>query len=370
MPTPEEHGRDLPGGTPAAATNTAAVATDAPRVPLRLILLIAAIVAAALTLYSVSRFFLPQNRTEVAIVTIVVIFAALLWLILTIILRPASFEQKKDFIDLYAKILGGATLIVSLYFSWYGIKSTQATAAANLAIADQTLRNARENQISEQYLKNNEKLRDEKLGVRIGAIYAFERLASNIAEEYLESEKPEQKERLRENYLRIIGLLTSYVQENAPWKEPPADAPPVKAQIEPPKDIQIIMNVLGKRRLTYLNGEGGVESRLDLHQTDLRGLTLVDQENLNGVSFREANLEKARLRGIRMKNAILRGAILREANLVNADLEGTDFADADLDCADLSGATGLTAAQIQVAANWETAILPSYLKIETQPCKK
>lgn len=110
--------------------------------------------------------------------------------------------------------------------------------------------------------------------------------------------------------------------------------------------------------------------RSDLSGADLRGANLQEallhhRANLSGANLQGADLSKAWLKGANLSQANLQGAILsqaalpevklRGADLRQADLSEADLQKADLAKADLQGATGLTAAQVKAAANWELA---------------
>ncbi|MFN0111696.1 MAG: pentapeptide repeat-containing protein [Blastocatellia bacterium] len=209
-----------------------------------------------------------------------------------------------------SQIIGGFIVIVSLILT-----------GANLAI---TSRLTQEGQITDRFTKAITQLGDkDKLEVRLGGIYALERIAND-------SEK---------DHWTIMEVLTAYVRENAPNKkpEPSLKARSKKAAIEEEAsvkqsktDIQAILTVIGRRKT---NGE---KNRLDLKNTYLEGAYLSGASligaNLRGADLRGADLSKASLIG-----ADLRGADLRGTNLGAADLEGAYLGGSDLSRADLRG---------------------------------
>jgi len=204
---------------------------------------------------------------------------------------------------------------------------------------------------------------EKKLEVRLGGIYALERIARD-------SER---------DHWPIMETLTTYVREHAPWppkknsRETGFILPPQMAQNRevsnkpedptpetisvPEPDIQAILTVL--RRRTRYFGNGEVE-RIDLHKTRLR------QGNLLGVHLEGADLFRANLEGADLRQAKLGEADLQEANLEGANLWGADLWGADLKEANLAGATlwgaTLGRANLQEAnlegANLEGAELP------------
>jgi hypothetical protein len=220
-----------------------------------------------------------------------------------------------------AQIVGGAVLIAGLFFTWANLRITQQTATTSQATATKNLELTREGQITDRFTKAIAQLGEqgpEKLAVRLGGIYALERIARD-------SEK---------DHWPIMEVLTAYVRENAPWRpKPPKDTPPQQdnpcpkgdpaaAQGQPPPklatDIQAILTVLGRRDRTHEMED----QHLDLRETDLRA----------------ANLKYAHLEGAYLMHAHLEGAILHQAHLMAADLmhahlQGAGLGGADLDVA-------------------------------------
>ena len=163
---------------------------------------------------------------------------------------------KIELIKTAAQILGGAFFLVTIYVAWQNLIVTQ------------------EKHTTDLYTKAIEQLGSKQLEVRLGAIYALERIARD-------SEK---------DHWPIMEVLTAYVRENAPW--PPkevkqAKGPPdlgekpdsfvrrleakLTSKIKPRPDIQAILTVINRRERTFMKGEA---MRLDLRHTDLRGADL------------------------------------------------------------------------------------------------
>lgn len=216
-----------------------------------------------------------------------------------------------------AQVIGGLALLGGLYFTWMTVKVSQ------------------EGQITERFTKAIEQLGatdgqgGKKLEVRLGGIYALERIARD-------SER---------DHWPIMEVLTTYVRENAPWKEDetpevsnkvlpnPSEHKETKDQ-SPPKlsaDIQAILTVVGRRVRTYEKGE---EERLNLSNTDLRGANLVGA-HLEGANLGKAHLERANLGKAHLEGAILWKAHLERAYLGKAHLEGATLWEAHLEGADL-----------------------------------
>jgi hypothetical protein len=169
-----------------------------------------------------------------------------------------------EFVKTAAQILGGIFFLVTIYVAWQNLVVSQ------------------EKHKTDLFTRAIEQLGSKKLEVRLGGIYALERIAR-------ESEK---------DHGPIMEVLTAYVREKAPWTpEKAAEAKKLSAElalglkkpetkgvpeIKPATDIQAILTVLGRRSRTYGKGE---TQRLDLRQTDLRGADLhkaqLDRANLS-----------------------------------------------------------------------------------------
>lgn len=215
----------------------------------------------------------------------------------------------------------------------------------------------REGQITERFTRAVDQLGSENTSIRIGGVYALERIARNSAAD-------------RDT---IQWLLGAFVRNNAPWPVGAPDGPqhPTETvdeqlpwmRVRAP-DIQAAMGVLGRRapspdtQTIYL-------SRVDLRSIALRSA------RLTGAQLRYSNLARAVLVGAQLDGSDLTAADLRgtrlertrltNANLSNADLQGANLHGADLTLADLRGAnlsgaildgTVLTGARGDSATTW------------------
>lgn len=246
--------------------------------------------------------------------------------------------------------LGGAALLTGLYLTLDKLKGTL------------------EAQLADRLTQAVDQLRDHNPEVRLGGIYALERLARTSESEYWP----------------IMEILTTFVRErtsvtkNQPLKEPPLRLAP---------DIQATLDVIARRRHTYRDGES---QRLDLRGTDLRRANLAgaklagailsevrfEEANLAGIGLEEAilraahlensNLADAKMQGAFLLNTSLNGARLRNANLQGAFLSGTRFDGAELLGADLRDANGLIWEQLKLARKDNKTRLPAYLSLRAR----
>ena len=216
----------------------------------------------------------------------------------------------------------------------FGAVYTARTFAQNKREAARTFELNRRGQLSDRFGRAVDQLgQDEKLDVRLGGIYALERLAQESSEEH----GP------------IMEVLCAYVRSRAPAKHEQSegsaeseqeapnmerDAPATAEPPELPVDIQAVMTVLVKRREDH-DQLAGV--RLDLRRTDLRGANAIDLR-ADGAHLDGADLRGARLRGANLRGAVLDGANLQKAELSGADLREAELARANLQKANVSGA--------------------------------
>lgn len=176
-------------------------------------------------------------------------------------------------------------------------------------------------QVTDRYTKAIDQLGSDKLDVRIGGIYALERVARDSAADHP----------------TVMEVLTAFIREHSRERWPPPDPDGQKRARSIRPDVQAAVTVVGRR---------GPER--DIQPIDL---TLAD---LGGADLTAANLRGAKLFGVDLTSADLTRADLTRADLMNANLAatnltGADLTDADLDGADLGSAT-LTGADLTRAS--------------------
>ncbi|TLY24243.1 MAG: pentapeptide repeat-containing protein [Nitrospirae bacterium] len=251
-----------------------------------------------------------------------------------------------------ALVLGTAVLLAGFYFTLDKLRVTV------------------ERHMTDRFTQAIDQLGNDKLEIRLGGIYALERMAAT-------SEK---------DHWKIMEVLTAYVREHAPWKE---DQKVGEEQLAPrlTADVQAILTVLGRRSRAYQNGE---HQRLDLRETDLRRADL-SGAHLEGAILSGVHLEGANLISVHLAQAILRRADLKNANLTEAHLDkaflgqahlegaifkqahlegayliGAHLEGADLLGADFTDAFGLTWDQIKLALRDNRTRFPQYLTAQGQ----
>ena len=226
-------------------------------------------------------------RCLIPVLIFILFFTFVLWALIELPQRQVSHfdinnaTQEATLENLYratiAQILGGSAVAIGIYFAW-----------GNLITA-------REGQITERFTRAVDQLGNENLEIRLGGIYALERIAN-------ESDK---------DYWPIMEILTAYVRKNSRFevvgnKKATHISMDIQANEstkngvseikEIPIDIQAILTVIGRRK-HYLN-EG---------------------------KFNHLNLERTELRNAQFNETYLENATLVQLKLAAAQLKGTDF---------------------------------------------
>jgi uncharacterized protein YjbI with pentapeptide repeats len=241
-----------------------------------------------------------------------------------------AVERAKAINDVRTTLLqgiGGSVLLLGAYLTYRQLQ----TGREQLQVAQQ-------GQVTERFTRAIDQLGHAEIDVRLGGIYALERIANDSPDDRA----------------TIAEVLTAFVRGHAPW--PPrlpgqyvADAPMEKLpelQVRAP-DVQAALTVLARRQ-----PPPRPSGPLDLHDSDLRKASLV-AANLQGAILAAANLQNAHLSGAQLQEAMLsdaqlQGASLNRAQLQEASLDGADLQGAHLYAANLQEAI-LSGAQLQGA---------------------
>jgi uncharacterized protein YjbI with pentapeptide repeats len=299
--------------------------------------------------------FLSKYKLELFIVLIIATFLGL-WRIpiyqvsqyqINNTTEQATLENQ--FRTTLAQMFGGVAVAIGIYFAWKNVKVAQATLAANqknaqdnLKLAQDTfessMKNAQENlkiaqegQITERFTRAIDQLGNRKMEIRLGGIYALEKIA----------------DKSKEYCLPIMEILTAYVRKNSPTQnasgkiEDPNSSrwEYLDTKLKVPFDIESIMTIVGKRNYFL---EAGESKGLELDESYLRLVNLkkahLEGAYLYGTDFIGAHLEGAHLEGAHLERAYLNWAFLKEAKLERAHLIGTHLEWADLTGANFEGA--------------------------------
>lgn len=235
--------------------------------------------------------------------------------------------------------------------------------AASLLYTARTLDLTRQGQVTDRYTKAIEQLGSDRPEVRMGGIYALERLM-------VDSERIQDRRTITE-------VLCSYIRSHAQDKPPVGSnnkrlavdvesALLVLGRADFPSGTRINLvnsdfhgKSLGTKRLPAADLTAANLSNVVLNNSNLSGAILsianlsgatlyttdLSNANLYGANLHDAYLGDANLSGASLTNTYGRGVQRFGANFSGADLSGADLRNADLRSADLRGAD-LTAANL------------------------
>ncbi|MCL7455562.1 pentapeptide repeat-containing protein [Micromonospora sp. MSM11] len=184
-------------------------------------------------------------------------------------------------------------------------------------------------QITDRFTKAVEQLGQSgpgKVDVRLGAIYALERIMRDSAED-----QP-----------AVVDVLAAFVRVHAPaplraTPTPASTSATAATPTRPPVDIQAALTVLFRRDATRSS-----PGTVDLTDTSLVGADLyganLSGTVMNGADLRNANLIKANMSHVDLNYANLRDASTYEIDLSGTWMIGTDLRGTFLFSADLSEA--------------------------------
>jgi hypothetical protein len=188
-------------------------------------------------------------------------------------------------------------------------------AARNFALQRRTLALTEQGQVTDRYTKAIEQLGSEKLDIRIGGIYALERVARDSARDHPV----------------VMEVLATFIREHSRAREIPAGDEATSVQ-HIQADIQAALTVIGRR-------EPQDTGRINLARSNLAGANLtrarLPDADLHGANLTGAYLGGANLSGADLHDVYLRGANLTDSNLGGAQMDGADLNEANLNEADL-----------------------------------
>jgi Pentapeptide repeats (8 copies) len=244
--------------------------------------------------------------------------------------RDSRIKLQNDVRTTLLQGVGGLAVLLGAFYAYQQMQ----TGRGQLQVAQQ-------GQVTERFTRAIEQLGHENLDVRLGGIYALERIARD---------SPADRATIGE-------VLTAYIRSHAPWPPtrpgqyvataPIEEVPDLKVRAP---DVQACLTVLCRGGFAPDQPQEH-EDLLDLSRVDLRRVNLLNVDlrrtilsgaNLAGASLLGVDLWRAHLERANLARADIIGGSLKGAQLFDANLERTLFRDTILrayfDGADLSGA--------------------------------
>ena len=237
-------------------------------------------------------------------------------------------------------VVGG--VIAILLAVWRSrIGDRQATAAQHqvenvrrqLEVAHQQAETAQQSLLNERYQKGAEMLGSDVLSVRLGGIYALQRLATQHPNQY---------------HFQIMRLFCSFARNPLGGEK---EIVHQYAENEPThrlrEDVQAVMTAIGHRSAAGLDLEELEEDfQLDLRDVDLHGASLkganlagalLIRAKLSRTNLEMANLSRSSLGFANLDLSLLMGANFSGADMLGASLCRTSILDTDFYLTDLHG---------------------------------
>jgi hypothetical protein len=254
-------------------------------------------------------------------------------------LQSERLKLQNDVRTALVQGLGGAVLLLGAWFTY------------------RQLHTGREGQITERFTRAVDQLGSNQLDVRLGGIFALERIAGDSVGDRR----------------AIAEILTVYIRQRSPWPPAQPNQLPAGAPLDQQPDlrtrapdVQAALTVLGRGPFPKPGITQGEHERLDLHSTDLRKAhlfgghlegALLDNVHLEGAVLFDAHLEGAVLDGAHLEEAYLDGAHLEGPFLRGAHLKGAVLLDAHLEGAVLNSAH-LKGVKANEATRWPARFDP------------
>jgi uncharacterized protein YjbI with pentapeptide repeats len=226
-----------------------------------------------------------------------------------------------------AQIVGGCIVVAGALATWKQLQLN------------------RDVQVTDRYAKAIEQLGNEAAHVRLGAIYALDRIARDSSQD---------RDRIRQVLAAYVRGLSSQTQTED-MSNRNMQAPFTSSRCW--ADVDAAMSVLGEQKsendarplnlvganlrganLRFLHLEFADLTKADLGEADLRDAFLIGAR-LERVMLQSANLSRANLSDAVLKDSNLEGVTACEGVLTGADLTRADLVHADLSDARLDRAT-------------------------------
>jgi hypothetical protein len=226
----------------------------------------------------------------------------------------------------------------SLWLAWRKLNVLE----KHTASTEELQRTTYENKLTDRFYKAVQQLANEHAEVRLGGIYALERMIAD---------SPRDKDTIHEILSAYVRMRSANELKGDALREDLRACLEVLARTSP-KKVDLGRVDLSSKNLSHMNLSGFWLANAQLVEADLYHANLKGAL-LPGVDLRRAELVEAQLQG-----ADLTGANLERANLARARLDGAVLIDANLRGANLRETVGLSRRQLASSIIDETTNLP------------
>ncbi len=216
--------------------------------------------------------------------------------------QDRKIELEDNIRRTWSQIYGGIIILLGLFGTAYnlhltseGLSSNQEQSIKNLQLAQESLDLNRKVQRTDQYIRAMQQLGGERTEARIGAVYALELIAKES----------------KIDYLKVMEILSAYVRDHCPRLKN-GNTNHIKSLVSTnnvPTEIRAIFAVLGRRDMVHL------ERRINLRNTDLRGMQLIDA-NLRDIDFGRADLSNSFFKNCDFDNTRFTGSTISNMTLI------------------------------------------------------
>jgi hypothetical protein len=260
----------------------------------------------------------PDNEDKLRVgrlIAFAIVGAILLVVILLVWVKPSDPTEKKDFIQAVGVLLAALAGLGGLYFTSQNLKQTRRDTEKQLQQAresqQQTQRLTEQGQITERFTRAIEQLgatddttSKPRLELRLGGIYALERIAGDSPER---------------DYSTVVEVLTAYVRQNTPQAPGPSEGSSEAASPSNEPTAEADEGTQQPAPLQPRRPTADIQAILDVLR---RVQTRVPEESRTRLDLSEAYLLGGRLSGTNLQEAYLGATNLQYADLQGADLQG------------------------------------------------
>jgi signal transduction histidine kinase len=223
------------------------------------------------------------------------------------IVEPSLPSERNEYLRTFLTGIAGFALLLQLRFT---AESTRVT-TATLALTEQS-------HVTDRFYKAIEQLGHESSDVRMGALYALERISRDSDRDFHQ----------------VMSIIAAYIRQRASNRARPLVQLPLEREehvVRLSEDIQCALKIIGRRKRTFPDD---AEDDLDLRDTNLRGAVLTDAQfssvdftrcDLRNSTFINCSFRYARFVSVDARHTLFSTARLARANFTNANLTDVEF---------------------------------------------